>query len=383
MSELFVEVASGSLTKFGEELCGDKVEIVRGKDTVTIVLADGLGSGVKANILATLTAKIAATMRSNGASIDEVVNTVVQTLPTCKVRQLAYSTLSLLEIDRFGQAYMVEFDNPPLILLNHDQYQPQSRSREIAGRLVRESRFQLAEGDFLALISDGVVHAGVGAVLNLGWQWENVADYLGRMAKTERSAGRVVRDLLDVCENLYQFRPGDDATVVGIGIRRPVKVCLFTGPPLDLRDDEVVCQRLAEFNGVKVVCGGTAANILSRCWGKEAQMEEYIKEDIPPTAVIEGIDLVTEGILTLNHAVDLIRRTDSDGRIPDGRDGASRLARLLLEDCTELTVLLGQGINPAHLNPQLPVRLGPKVQVIGELLELLRKRGKKVQVEYF
>lgn len=112
-------------------------------------------------------------------------------------------------------------------------------------------------------------------------------------------------------------------------------------------------------------------------------MEEYIDEDIPPTAVIEGIDLVTEGILTLNRAVEMIHRTDSDGRIPNGRDGASRLARLLLEDCTELTVLLGQRINPAHLNPQLPVRLGPKVQVIGELVELLQKRGKQVRVEYF
>ncbi|HHZ19699.1 MAG TPA: serine/threonine-protein phosphatase [Firmicutes bacterium] len=384
MNELFVEVANGSLTKFGEELCGDKVEVVRGKDTVTIVLADGLGSGVKANILATLTAKIAATMRSKGASIDEVVTTIIQTLPTCKVRQLAYSTLSLLEIDRFGQAYLVEFDNPPVILLHQEQHQVQSQSREVAGRLVRESRFQLAEGDFLALISDGVVHAGVGAVLNLGWQWQNVADYLERMVKAERrSVGRVVRDLLDVCENLYQFRPGDDATVVGVSVRRPVKVCLFTGPPMDPKDDEVICRRLAEFDGIKVVCGGTAANILARCWGKEARMEEYIDEDIPPTAVIEGIDLVTEGILTLNRAVEMIHRTDSDGRIPNGRDGASRLARLLLEDCTELTVLLGQRINPAHLNPQLPVRLGPKVQVIGELVELLQKRGKQVRVEYF
>lgn len=382
MNEIFVEVEYQSLKKHGEELCGDKVEIIRNADAVTVVLADGLGSGVKANILATLTAKIAATMRSNGASIDEVVTTVIQTLPTCKVRQLAYSTLSLLEIDHFGNAYLVEFDNPPLILLN-DSIRMERVSRSIAGRMVRESRFQVSEGDFLTLVSDGVIHAGVGAVLNMGWQWENVQDYLRRMVQKERSTARVVRDLTDVCENLYQFHPGDDTTVVGIGIRRPVRVCLFTGPPQNPEDDAKVCRELMAFDGIKVISGGTAANIIGRERGIEAKMETYIDPDVPPAASMEGINLVTEGILTLNRTVELIRQTGKDGRVPEGKDGASRLARLLMEECTELTILLGQGINPAHLNPQLPIRLGPKVQVINELVLLLKARGKDVTVEYF
>lgn len=382
MNEIFVEVEYQSLKKHGEELCGDKVEIIRSPDAVTIVLADGLGSGVKANILATLTAKIAATMRSHGAGIDEVVNTVIQTLPTCKVRQLAYSTLSLLEIDRFGRAYLVEFDNPPIMLLN-EEIVIERIERNIAGRMVRESHFQVGEGDFLALVSDGVIHAGVGAVLNMGWQWDNVLDYLQRMVRKERSTSRVVRDLTDVCENLYQFHPGDDTTVVGIGIRRPVRVCLFTGPPVNPGDDFRVCQRLMDFEGRKVICGGTATNIVSRELGRDARMESYVDPEIPPAASMEGIDLITEGILTLNRTVELIRKTGNDGRVPEGKDGASRLARLLLEECTELEILLGQGINPAHLNPQLPVRLGPKVQVITELVELLRARGKTVVMECF
>lgn len=382
MNEIFVEVEYQSLNKHGEELCGDKVEVVRNPDAVTVVLADGLGSGVKANILATLTAKIAATMRSNGASIDEVVTTVIQTLPTCKVRQLAYSTLSLLEIDRYGQAYLVEFDNPPLMLLN-EKIGIEQVTREIAGRSVRESRFEVGEGDFMALVSDGVIHAGVGAVLNMGWTWENVLDYLRRMVKKERSTARAVRDLTDVCENLYQFHPGDDTTVVGIGIRKPVKVCLFTGPPQNPEDDARVCRQLMAFDGLKVISGGTATNIVARELGREAKMESYEDQDIPPTASMEGINLVTEGILTLNRTVELMRSTEKNGRIPEGKDGASRLARLLLEDCTELCILLGQGLNPAHLNPQLPIRLGPKVQVINELVDLLRQRGKEVTVEYF
>ncbi|HEX2953784.1 MAG TPA: SpoIIE family protein phosphatase [Bacillota bacterium] len=382
MNKIHVDVEDRQLTKDGEELCGDKVEVVRDAHSVTVVLADGLGSGVKANILSTLTAKIAATMRANGAPIDEVISTIIQTLPTCKVRQLAYSTLSLLEIDEDGSAYLVEFDNPPTIFLNHRGVELERIPREIAGKTVRESQFTVEPGDFIALISDGVVHAGVGSVLNLGWQWEHVVEYLERKIK-ETHAIRVVHDLVEVCETLYQSHPGDDATVIGIGIRHPVPVCLFTGPPKDPADDPKVCEKLMSFEGKKVISGGTATNIISKLTGKKAKMESYENEDVPPAAIMEGIDLVTEGIITLSKTVDLMREAINRGLVVDGKDGAQRLARLLLEDCTELKVLLGQGINPAHLNPQLPVRLGPKVQVVGELVELFQKIGRKVEVERF
>lgn len=382
MNKIHVDVEGRQLTKYGEELCGDKMEVIRDDHSITVVMADGLGSGVKANILSTLTTKIAATMRANGASIEEVISTIIQTLPTCKIRQLAYSTLSLLEINNDGSAYLVEFDNPPTIFLNQRGAVLDRVPREIAGRTVRESRFTVKAGDFITLISDGVVHAGVGSVLNLGWQWEHVVEYLERKIK-ETHAIRVVRDLLEVCETLYQSHPGDDATVVGIGIRDPVPVCLFTGPPKDPAEDRAVCEKLIGFEGKKIVCGGTAANIISSFTGKTAKMESYQNEDVPPAASMEGIDLVTEGIITLSKTVDLIRAAIEDGLIIDGEDGAQRLARLLWEDCTELKVLLGQGINPAHLNPQLPVRLGPKVQVIGELVELFRRIGRKVEVERF
>lgn len=382
MNAIHVDVEQRQLTKHGEELCGDKVEVIRDERSVTVVMADGLGSGVKANILATLTAKIAATMRKHGAPIDEVISTIIQTLPTCKVRQLAYSTLSLLEIHENGEAYLVEFDNPPTIFLNKRGDLLERIPREIAGRTVYESRFDVQNGDFIALISDGVVHAGVGSVLNLGWQWEHVSEYLQRKT-VQANTIRVVRDLSEVCETLYQARPGDDTTVVGIGIRRPVPVCLFTGPPKSFEDDDRVCAKLMEFEGKKVICGGTAANIVSAKTGKNALMEDYLNEEVPPAASMEGIDLVTEGIITLSKTVDIIRRAIRDGQPIEGKDGASRLGRLLYEDCTELRILLGHGINPAHLNPQLPIRLGPKVQVVGELVDTLRGIGRTVNVECY
>lgn len=176
---LFIDASYESLNKYNEELCGDKVEIIRTREAMTIVLADGLGSGVKANILATLTSKIIGTMLGKGATIDEAVETIANTLPVCREREIAYSTFSILQIFPSGQGYLAEFDNPAVLRLCKGKLNPlQREEREIGGKRVLESRFTVAPEDLFVLFSDGVVHAGIGGVLNLGWQWENVAEYV-------------------------------------------------------------------------------------------------------------------------------------------------------------------------------------------------------------
>ena len=113
--KLFVDAAWDSLHHYGEELCGDKVEIVRTEEYFLMVLADGLGSGVKANILATLTSKIIATMLSDGATLDEAVETMASTLPVCSERGIAYSTFTIIKVERNGNIYLAEFDNPSAV----------------------------------------------------------------------------------------------------------------------------------------------------------------------------------------------------------------------------------------------------------------------------
>jgi len=386
----FVDIAYNSINKYGEELCGDKVEIIRQGDKIIVVMADGLGSGVKANILSTLTSKIAITMLKEGSSIYETVDTIINTLPVCKARKLAYSTFTIAEIFDDGKAYVAEYDNPPIYLFRDGKLlELEKKETLINGTMVKESNFQLEIDDLLVIISDGVVHAGVGGVLNLGWQWKNVGEYLNRNSRNERSARKISRNLVDTCQYLYMDKPGDDTTVVSIKIRKPEIVDLFTGPPKDLCKDREAIIKFMKGSGKKVVCGGTAAKIVARELNKEVIPNmEFIDPEIPPTAEIEGIDLVTEGVITLNKTIEKINKyidspyRDNLSQSFNKEDGASKLAKILIEECTHLNLWIGKAVNPAHQNPDFPIDLSIKLKIVHELIKTMEKLGTKVSLTY-
>lgn len=387
---IFVDTAFDSINKYGEELCGDKVEIVKTDDSVIAVMSDGLGSGVKANILAGLTSKIAVTMLKEGASLYETVDTIMKTLPVCKVRQLAYSTFTIVKVHFDGRVYIAEYDNPPFFLVAEGEREViYKKEISINGKNVKESAFQLGSGDGLIIASDGVVHAGAGSVLNLGWQWENVMDYLKTLIPSKKCARDISKGLLGVCSELYQGKPGDDATVVAIKARHPERVTLFSGPPEDRRRDKYVIEKLMESCGKKVVCGGTAGNIASRELKEELTVDmDYLDLEVPPTARIRGIDLVTEGVLTLSKVLEKLKNyhihdgCENVSNITNGKDGASRLAGLLLKDCTHLNMLVGKAVNPAHQNPSFPTELCIKLNILEDIACTMRQLGKEVNIEY-
>lgn len=383
--DYFIDVANDSLNKFGEELCGDKVEIVRMKDGIIIVLADGLGSGVKANILATITAKIAATLLEGGADIYETVDTIVNTLPVCKVRNIAYSTFTLIKVYTDGRVYMAEYDNPPVFLISNSNQNIEKKEIIIKNKKVLESNFMLGEGDVLTIVSDGVIHAGVGSILNLGWQWDNVNDYLIRRAPKLKCAKNISMDLIETCNDLYADKPGDDTTIVAIKLREKEAINLFTGPPVERAKDAIVVNELMKSHGKKIVCGGTAANIVARELKRELTVNlDFEDMEVPPTASMVGIDLITEGVLTISKAVEKLKNYSTSYSLNscNGKDGASRLAKLLVDECTHLNLWVGKSINPAHQNPNFPIDLSIKLKIVEELIEILRSMGKEVNLKY-
>lgn len=386
----FIDVSYCSLNKNGEELCGDKVEIIKTPEAIIIVLADGLGSGVKANILATLTCKIAGTMLKEGLSIYETMDTIVHTLPVCSIRQLAYSTFTIIKIYKDGHVHAIEYDNPAYLLIKDNIITiPSKKELLINDKIIRESTFNLSLGDVLTIVSDGVIHAGVGAVLNLGWQWDNVADYLEALCENEKCSANISKDLVQTCQKLYADKPGDDTTVVTVTLRQPEYVNIFTGPPKYTENDSSVIKRLMSSKGKKVVCGGTAANITARELRESISVSlNYYDLEVPPTAHINGIDLVTEGVLTLSKTIEKLKaylQSSLEDKISlnlNGEDGASKLAKLLIEDCTHLKLYVGTSINPAHQNPDFPADLSIKIRLIETFTDILKRLGKEVSIEY-
>lgn len=385
---LFIDVAYDSLNKYNEELCGDKVEYASVDEEIIIVISDGLGSGVKANILATLTTKIAATMLKKGEDLYDTIDTIINTLPICKERKIAYSTFTILKIDKEGNAYIAEYDNPPFFILrNSESLKIEKEEHIINDKKVNISTFKLQKDDVIVVVSDGVIHAGIGEVLNLGWKWEDVERYLVRNVKNKKCAKNISKDLIDVCFELYGGKPGDDTTVLVVKAREPQYVDLFTGPPEDKENDAYVIRQLIKGKGKKIICGGTAANIAERVLNRKVEVNlDELNCEVPPTSTMEGIDLITEGVLTLNKAVEKLNKYINSNQdkvcILNEEDGASKLIKVLIEDCTHLNLWIGKTVNPAHQNPNFDGNLNIKLKLIDELSEMLKRLGKTVIITY-
>lgn len=392
--EIKVDMAYKSLNKNEEELCGDKVEILHTDNSHILILADGMGSGVKANILATMTSKILGTMFLRGIPLEECVETIAETLPVCRVRQMAYATFSILQVYDDGTAYLVEFDNPGCIFIRDGEIMKiPDQFRMIDNRRINEYHFKVKLGDAFVLISDGAINAGVGELLNFGWNWDSVAKYAQREYKKTISAMHLAAAISQACDDLYQYRPGDDTTVAVLRIGEKKLVNLMTGPAQCQEDDEgMVTDFMADENAVKVVCGGTSANIVARVLEKEINVAftGEIDPNIPPTASIEGIDLVTEGVVTMNRVLKLLEQYTRDDEIDeaffielDKPNGASMLAKLLIEQCTDLHLFVGKAVNAAYQNTELPFQLGVRQKLVDQIEDVLKRLGKGVSVRYY
>ena len=393
MSDKFcIDACWRSLNHVGEELCGDRVQIRRSDDCLVMVLADGLGSGVKANILSTLTSTILAEMIFSGMLLSDAVETITRTLPVCAERGVAYSTFTIVQIYYDGAAYIAEFDNPGCIVMRNGKVLSQKRQcEELNGKKIYITNMLVEPGDCIFTFSDGVIHAGVGMSLSFGWGHQEVEKFLEESTRPENSAREMTRILLANVNSLYDGKPGDDSTVCCLRVIPALETRVMVGPPANPEEDERVVKKLLAASGKKVCCGGTTSTIVARYLGKEIITDSILnmKPDVPPKGFIDGMDLVTEGVLTLQKVsryLDHAARDpkyEEDLELSKDQDGASCLVRVLLES-SWITFMVGLSDNPAHSGiAYSPISLNAKIALINEMAENLRTLGKVVHVEMY
>ena len=390
MNDLFADIGYKSINHEGEQLCGDHVEIVeQGENSTVIVLADGLGSGVKASILSTLTSKIISTMLAEGLTLEDCVETIAATLPICSVRGVAYSTFTIIHLIDNCEAELIQFDNPLTILIRDgiNQEYPM-REMNIGGKRIFKSVIKLREGDVFVAMSDGCPHAGLGRIYNFGWKREQIAEFMETVAAGGYTAKTMSTILVDKCYELYGGKPGDDATACVIKIRNREPMNLLFGPPSNRNDGDNMMSLFFSKAGKHIVCGGTTASIASRYLGKPLKASlNFEQSDVPPIATIEGVDLVTEGVITINKVLTYAKDYLADNKTYEQwsfkHDGASQICRLLFEEATDINFYVGRAVNPAHQNPDLPINFNIKMNLVQELSECLKKMGKRIKVSYF
>ena len=389
MNDLCTEIGYKSINHVGEELCGDHVDVIEEEGSTVIVLADGLGSGVKASILSTLTSKIISTMMAAGLPIEECVSTIASTLPVCSLRGVAYSTFTIIHILDNEVAELIQYDNPQVIMIrDFTVFDYPKEEMIIGGKKIYKSTVKLQEDDVFIAMSDGCPHAGMGGRYNFGWKREDIAEYMLALSAGGYTAKNLSTMLVDECNSLYGNKPGDDTTACVVKIRKREPMNILFGPPSNRDDATRMMSLFFSKAGKHIVCGGTTSSIAAKYLGKPVRASlNFERSDIPPIAYIEGVDLVTEGVITMNRVIEYAKDYLGENLLHEQwnfkKDGASLIARMLFEEATDIDFYVGRAVNPAHQNPDLPINFNIKMNLVEELSACLKKMGKRIKVSYF
>ncbi|PMQ02022.1 MAG: stage II sporulation protein [Dictyoglomus sp. NZ13-RE01] len=367
--------------KEGEEVCGDTIKIKRDEKKVAITVSDGLGSGIKASILSTLTASMATTMLFNNIPIEDTLKSILATLPVCKVRGISYANFVNLLFEReIDTLHIVEYEFPAVLFFRGNQYIPIPKDKQnILDKEIFYTNIQVEAGDIVFVMTDGVIQAGLGSKnYPLGFGLDNVKREIRNLLLHKIAPQEIVQYLIDKTKKLDFGLKGDDALVCSLYFRPYKQVNVLVGPPSSPDLDEMVVNKFINLIGSKVICGGTTAQIVSKYLNKEIRIDLHtISDDSPPIGIMEGIDLITEGIITLTQVF----------RFLDGQDsvlgyGARILLDLLLDaDC--INFMVGKAINPVYQNPLFCYDISIKVRIVEDIARILRNKGKLVSIEYF
>ncbi|MCK9320642.1 MAG: SpoIIE family protein phosphatase [Bacteroidales bacterium] len=387
--KLFIEAGSFQQNKHGNIVCGDTVLMHKSieENRTIAVVSDGLGSGVKANVLSTMTASMALNFSIRREPIVRTAKIIMDTLPIDSVRNISYATFSIIDIESDGNAKFVEYDNPPLILIRDGQLYKLEKeetlikreANQIEGndRMVMLSNIELQKEDRLICFSDGVSQSGIGNMtMPFGWK-DGVNDFIIETLKTNPyiSARELSRIIVKQSEFNDIFKPKDDTSCVVLYVREPRKLLICTGPPFKEEDDKYLAEIIKNYKGRKIVCGGTTSKIVSRELNLEIEVDlKDVVSSIPPVSKMKGIDLVTEGIITLGSLTEIL-----ENEIPHNIDqkGADWDIYRMILDADVIDIVAGTKINIAHQDPTLPVELEIRRNIVKKLALLLEQEYMK------
>jgi len=390
--DFYIEVNSQQRNHDEERICGDVFlnKYIKEEDRIVAVLSDGMGHGVKANILATLTATMALNFTSEHKEVARIAEIIMNTLPVCSERKIAYSTFTIVDIESSGKTNILEYDNPPTIVLRGNKIFDPSWNRIVlekgkhAGKILKSCTFMPEKEDRIIICSDGASQSGMGSeTLPFGWERDNIATYASTLVNSEASisASVLAGKIVSMAHKNDDYRAKDDISCAVIYFREPRKLLLCTGPPYEKEKDKVLAAKVSGYSGKVILCGGTTADIIARELNRKI-VDELIFEDpeLPPESFLEGIDLVTEGILTLQKVNEILKTFNNSVRLSKGP--ADKIVKLLMES-DEIHFIIGTRINIAHQDPNLPVELEIRRTVVKRIARLLEEKWlKKITYEY-
>lgn len=388
----YIEVKHESKNHYGERICGDVFLTRRIKEEkrTIVVLSDGLGHGVKANILATLTATMALNFTQEHKNIERIAEIIMNTLPVDSVRKISYATFTILDIEDSGKTTILEFDNPATHIFRgnklkkHDWEKVVLKSEKNKGKELRTYQFHAQLEDRIIITSDGITQSGLGmGTYPFGWGEDNLVDFVGQLISNDStiSAELLARKVVTMAHKNDNYHSKDDTSCAVVYFRQPRRLLLCTGPPYEKERDAQLAEEVKQFEGKIILSGATTADIVSRELDKEIEDSfEFPDPDLPPVSYMDGVDLITEGILTLSKVTEILKNYSNKTSL--GKGPADLIVRNFL-DSDEIHLIIGTRINIAHQDPSLPVELEIRRTVVKRIARLLEEKFlKEVKIKY-
>lgn len=390
--DFYIEVKHSQKNHYESRICGDVFfsRQVLEEGRVIIVLSDGMGHGVKANVLASLTATMALNFTVEHKANRRIAEIIMNTLPICSIRQISYATFTIIDIEKHGVTRILEFDNPGIIILHEGEVvEPEWEeivltSGQHLGKKLRSCIYTPVKGDRMVFCTDGVTQSGMGSdQYPFGWGEDGLFDFVMKTVANEPEidADKLAIRVVNAANKHDDYLPHDDISCVSVYFREPRKLLYCTGPPYEEVKDKELGDVVREFSGRKIVSGATTGDIIARELGVEIRDGfEFTDDDLPPLSYMDGIDLYTEGILTLGKAASLL--PGYLNKIRKGKGPADQVIKLLL-DSDEIHFVIGTRVNVAHQDPNLPIELEIRRTVVKRIASILEKEYlKRVFIRY-